>query len=200
MESKPYNIVLLPEKLLNDRFITASKTLEKFGAIFTLTNTDFFPHLSLYMLQLHEEGLAATCKFLQVYSTEIIKQSLTPKCFHYENEYIDVEYERTGILSEIQNKIIELLNPVRIGLREKDQLRLQTATGTERENLLTYGYRSIGLQFFPHVTLTRFKTEQKETIGQLAAIESFEGIFNRIGIFQMGDNGTCIREVASWQL
>jgi hypothetical protein len=200
MESKPYDIVLLPENNLGDKIVSISQSLENYTTHFTLNQQNFFAHLSLYMLQLNEDGVARACKLLQAAATEIKTQKLHPKCYHYENEYLDIEYEKTEELSVLQNNIISLLNPIRNGLREKDEIRLQTAIGIERMNLLTYGYRSVGSEFSPHVTFTRFTSEQRQTLMELPLLQELEGKFNRIGIFQMGDNGTCTTEVQTYSL
>ncbi len=200
MNSKPYDIVLLPETKLVQNSIELSKKLEKFGTYFTLDNKTYFPHLSLYMLQLNEDGLKKTQDFLSDFSHMTDTVYVNANEYHYEGNYLDIEYIKSDTLISIQEQIIHALNSVRDGLRERDVEKLPTATGETLFNINTFGYRSVGNLFFPHLTFTRFKNEQKDVLKTLPSKDIFEGKYNRIGIFELGDNGTCIREVGIWNL
>lgn len=200
MESKAYDVVLLPDATLNEKSIAMSESLCTLDTHFTLGNTTYFPHMSIYMLQLNDADVIRVETVLESVSRTIKQVAATPKSFHYSHEYLDVEYEKTEDLSRIQNKIIELLNPIRNGLRENDTVRLATAVGVEKINIETYGYRSVGEMFFPHVTFTRFTSPQENILSTLPPLNMFEGSFTALGLFEMGDNGTCIRKVKTWEL
>lgn len=109
--------------------------------------------------------------------------------------YVDPEYKVTNELQSLQENILDGINPLRAGMREKDIAKMQDATGTKLANLQKYGYPSIGKLFRPHMTLTRLKDHMPEVLDILPAINTFDGIFDRIGLFEMGDNGTCIRKI-----
>lgn len=84
MESKPYDIVLLPEVELMEGAIRLSNELEKLGTYFTLGHETYFPHISLYMLQLSEDGLKKAISFLSSIGEEtnvVEKSSLTSFLF-----------------------------------------------------------------------------------------------------------------------
>jgi hypothetical protein len=158
MQSKPYDVVLLPddnlrEKALQPTTISKNKTVKA-----------------------------------------------TALDYRHENEYLDIEYIKSDELVTLQEQIIETLNPIRDGLRERDKERVVDAVGETRSNLMKYGYRSVGNMFSPHLTFTRFKDNQKNILEALPAKESFDGTYPLIGIFEMGDNGTCIKKVGTWQL
>ncbi len=85
-------------------------------------------------------------------------------------------------------------------MRGKDVERMKTATGLTLENYQNFGYKYVGDLFRPHITLTRFGSEQQTAVELLPDISTFNGVFDRIGLFEMGDNGTCIREIESWEL
>jgi 2'-5' RNA ligase len=97
-------------------------------------------------------------------------------------------------------KVINNINPIRDGLRANEQARLATAQGLELKNIQQYGYRSVGELFAPHMTLTRFLTPEHIDIPDLPDISTFDSIFERIAIFEMGDNGTCVRKIAEFNL
>jgi len=200
MESKSYDVVLLPEENLSDLAISTSEDLAQYGTYFTLGRDKYFPHLSLYMLQLSQEGLSRTLELLKEIANNTNLLNVEIKHYHYSHHYLDVEYIKTEALGDIQNVVLDSLNPIRSGLRKKDEARLKTAEGDERTNILDFGYRSVGDMFAPHLTFTRFVENQSEIISELPKIESFNGSFNALAIFEMGDHGTCAKEVARFDL
>jgi hypothetical protein len=82
MDSKPYDVVLLPDTVLNEKCITVSNSLQSNDTLFTLNNTDYYSHLSLYMLQLDSARLQKTIKILELLSKDIKPVNLKPKTFH----------------------------------------------------------------------------------------------------------------------
>jgi hypothetical protein len=200
MESKPYDVVLLPEERLMAGAITLSNDLEKLSTYFTLGYETYLPHLSLYMLQLNENGLKKAISLLPIIAKETDAIEAITADYHYESNYIDVEYVKSKELVVLQEKIIDKLNPIRDGLREKDKIRLVDAVGETRKNIINYGYRSVGNLFNPHLTFTRFKDNQEHTLKSLPVKESFDGKYTVLGIFELGDNGTCVRKIQTWDL
>jgi len=200
MESKPYDVVLIPEENIASKAIELSQMLKRYDTLFTLDNINFFPHVSLYMLQLDDDGLKKACEELSNIAKETTSISAVASHYHYENNYVDIEYVKSRELITIQTKVLERLNPIRDGMRDKDRARLEEATGETKENLLNYGYRSVGNQFGPHLTFTRFARDNKQVVETFPPKEQFEGNFVSIGIFDMGDNGTCIKPIKSWGL
>jgi hypothetical protein len=200
MKSKAYNIVLIPELSLIKKSIRLSKKLELLDSHFTLDNKTFFPHVSLYMTQLNELGLEKSMEALSVIAKDNNSIEVTSKGYRYIDEYIDVQHIRTKELIFLQKEVLKSINPIREGLRDKDKLRLKNATGEIRSNLLEYGYRSVGNLFYPHITFTRFKNDEKQSIESFPLKETFNGKLLAIGIFEMGDNGTCVKKIGEWVL
>ena len=75
--------------------------------------------------------------------------------------------EKSKELVNLQENIINRLNPIRDGMRKKDKDRLADTSGDMRTNLVEYGYRSIGNSFNPHLTFTRFKDGKEHTFKTL---------------------------------
>jgi hypothetical protein len=96
--------------------------------------------------------------------------------------------------------VLDALNPVRDGMREKDKTRMMEATGVVRQNLEQYGYRGIGDLFRPHITLSRLEIENDDSLESLGNLTAYDGVFPKIGLFEMGDNGTCVRKIAEFKL
>jgi hypothetical protein len=204
MPSLPCDIVLLPNEELAQKAISGSRLLASYDALFTLEMGKFYPHMSLYMFQLNESDIPKVEIALK--GIAALSQTILGKATRYflgegfGVGYIDPEYEVTEELSSLQHGVIEAINPLRAGMRESDIIKMQDATGEKLENLKTYGYPAVGTLFRPHMTLTRLKAHTPEALDVLPDSNTFTGAFDRIGLFEMGTNGTCIRQLAVFDL
>jgi len=112
--------------------------------------------------------------------------------------YIDAGYDRIASLDDLQMTVLDAINPIRDGMREKDKPRLEIAIGKKREYFELYGYPNVRELFRPHLTLTRFLSERPIDASDLPSSEDFSGTFPKLGLFEMGDNGTCVRKIAEF--
>lgn len=200
MTSLPCDIVLLPEPDIAAKAIAVSQRLgTQFDALYTLKDGAYFPHMSLYMTQLKLDGLDNVKALLAAIAKQAPVFSLNCTRYYQAHGYIDAE---PATLTALQMAVIDAINPIRDGLREKDKARMLTETGKVRESLEKYGYRGVGELFRPHVTLTRFADETiiDVTNASLPQTDAFTGRFTRLGLFEMGDNGTCVRKIAEFKL
>lgn len=200
MNSIPCDIVLIPEDSVSKAAIDLSNSLRRHGTLFTLKEDEYFPHLSLYMAQLKVDDLPEVESILKNIADSQTTVSLQPNEYHQEGGYIDIDYQKTDSMSALQMTVIDSLNHIRDGLRQKDKDRLASAGGRERDNIERYGYRSVGDLFEPHLTITRFKDPSPLNTASLADVHTFNASFVKLGIFEMGDNGTCVRKIAEFKL
>lgn len=204
MKSIPCDIVLIPDEILTNKALSASKLLSDHDPLFTLEIGKFYPHMSLYMFQLEELDISKVedVLFKIAGQTHAVSGKATR---YYLGEgqgvgYVDPEYEASEILQSMQQKLVEAVNPIRAGMRESDIAKMQDATGLKLENLQKYGYPAVGELFRPHITLTRLKEHRAEVLELLPDITTFNGSFVRLGLFEMGSNGTCIRLIKTVDL
>lgn len=200
MSLQSYDIVITPTKELGDKAVEQSQKLETYGTLFTLKYGDYYPHSSLFMLQLDSENLAPVIYAIK----EIAAQTNTLKAhavkYNQKMQYFDIEYEATLELRQLQNTVLDTCNPLRQGTRPKVIERMQDAEGLKLKNFEKYGYDAVGELYRPHITFTRFTRDQDiERLG-LPTPETFNGQFTKLCMFEMGDNGTCRREIASFEL
>jgi 2'-5' RNA ligase len=200
MNSLPCDIVIIPDADISARAITLSEHLGRGETYFTLKEGKYFPHTSLYMAQLDMSRLDEIKERLSDVAAHTPKISLSPKKYHQQWGYVDVEYERDTIIDKLQMDIVHAINPIRDGLRQKDIDRLPEEVGIERENILTYGYRSVGEKFAPHITITRFTDRNDIDLTTLPDVSTFQATYSKIGLFEMGENGTCVRKIAEFNL
>ena len=204
-----YAIVLLPPQEIDKKSIETSQFLEKFGTDFTLNTTDKISHLSLYMANFTPENLEkamAALKSIAAAAPPLPLQA-TAYAHDFDQGMFEIGYEKTENLVALQQKIVESLNPLRLGLRAKDPVGhtlsewIPQLSGEQRENYDAFGYDEIGGLFRPHITFTRFTRRDLEVdTSILPPPEEFSGTFATLALFEMGENGTCVREVAAWKL
>lgn len=200
MTSLPCDIVILPSDELARVAIAFSERLQQFNTLFTLKEGAYFPHASLYMTQIKVADLDKVKELLSSIAAGIPQLDLIASGYYQAEGYIDPNYTRTKTLDQLQMTVVNAINPIRDGMREKDKARLASTSGKIRENLEKYGYRGVGDLFRPHMTLTRFADGQPIDESSLPDIHRFDGKFIKLGLFEMGDNGTCVRKIADFKL
>lgn len=200
MSSARYDIALVPTNELTECAISASKQLQTLETYFCLSTAGPYPHVSLYMALIKTEDIAQVARLLQIIATHTPALNLQAHTYYQADGYIDTEYSRTGAIVSLQKKVIKVVNPIRNGMREKDNIRMQAASGTLHANIEQFGYRDVGALYRPHLSLTRFTNDHRVNTNILPEVGVFSGKFIKIGLFEMGDNGTCIRSVADFQL
>lgn len=199
MKSIPCNIVILPSETLAQRAVNISEQLRPNGVLFTLQAGVCFPHASLYMTQLKVSDLDRAGRALAEVAERFTALDLEATHYHQEQGFIDIEFARSQALDDLQAAVVQAINPIRDGMREKDKARMVNATGLAKENFEKYGYPNIGKLFRPHITLTRFIDSTPKNGLKLPPVSEFNGLFAKIGLFEMGDNGTCVRQLAEFE-
>lgn len=199
-DSIPCDIVLLPNPELAEKAFKVSEQLKEFGTLYTLKEGQCFPHASLYMTQLKIEDIEKVKELLADIAAATPKIDLTSTRYDQAEGYIDADYQRTELIQKLQMAVVEAINPIRDGMREKDKQRMLTITGQACENLEKYGYRGVGELFRPHISFTRFADGKPIDTSVLPDPNEFSGEFTKLGLFEMGDNGTCVRKIAEFEL
>lgn len=206
-ESKtvPCDVVLLPSTEQSQLAAQASQILSQQGSLFTLDNQSFYAHASLYMFQMDITNQEACIAALQQLAAKNGVQRLEQNGYFYQDSgfgkgYIDVDFTRNQGVDSLQEQVVTAFNSLRAGMRESDKQKMTGATGLKLENLQKYGYPAIGKLFRPHVTITKFPIDIEPDLTPLPSSAIFTGEFTRIGLFEMGPNGTCIRKIAEFDL
>jgi len=200
-KSAAFDVVIVPSDTVKKRAVQLSRSLKKHGGLFVLNERLYSTHVSLYMAELPLKNLSEIRKVLKNIASNQKSFKLNPILWHQSPDgYIDVEYKKTKSLANLQRNIIKKLNPLREGLlREKDITRLKTAKGLEKHNIQKYGFRSVGRKFEPHLTLTKLKAYKPEVTPRISH-ERMSFSSTEIGIFYLGEHGTCKKLVAKYKL
>lgn len=201
----PCDIVLLPAQDQAELAVRASQALSPQESLFNLDNHDFYAHASLYMFQMDIENQERCISALQQLAAQTAVQRLKQDGYFYQDTghgkgYVDVAFERNNVVDSLQERAIATFNSLRAGMRESDKAKMADASGVKLVNLQKYGYPAAGELFRPHITLTKFPVELTPDLSALPPVETFSGVFDRVGLFEMGQNGTCIRKIAEFSL
>ncbi len=200
MSSVSCDVVILPNEELANKAISASQQLAPLGGLFTLETGKYFPHLSLFMLQLKDDDLEKVKSLLAEIANKTPTLNLKASKYQQNESYVDVEYARSAQTDSLQQQVIAALNPIRGGMQENHKARMLQATGLVLKNFQNYGYKYVGELFRPHITFTRFGETQPEVESLLPELSTFGGSFTKLGLFEIGDNGTCVRKIVEFDL
>lgn len=204
-QTLPCDIVLLPSREQAELAASASGQLAPQGSLFTLDNEHFFAHSSLYMFQMNVSDQAECINALRQLAEQTKSQQLAEDGYFYQDSghgkgYVDIAFKRNAEADALQQQVVKAFDSLRAGMRESDKAKMADATGLKLENLQKYGYPAIGELFRPHITLTKFPVEIEPDLTGLPDSSIYTGEFTRIGLFEMGANGTCIRKIAEFEL
>lgn len=187
----PCDIVLLPAPDQAELAASASQQLSPQGSLFTLNNRDFYAHASLYMFQMNTNNQEECIAALRQLAGQTAQEQLEQDGYFYQDSghgkgYVDVAFKRNDTVDALQERVITTFNSLRAGMRESDKAKMLDATGLKLENLQKYGYPAVGALFRPHITLTKFPIDITPDLSGLPVSEGFSGIFDRLGLFEMG--------------
>jgi hypothetical protein len=174
-----------------------------------LDDATLFGHLSMYMGSFEPDAVPAAVAVLTDLAAGTPPLELTAERYlqDVEQGMIEVAYRPTPAVCGLQERIVAGFNPLRSGLRYADPVGrvlgewLPSTAGETRANLDRYGYDEIGGLFRPHITFTRFRRRDlRIDLGTLPPAGGFSGMFGRLGLYEMGQHGTCTRRVGEVDL
>jgi hypothetical protein len=203
VNSLPLNIAIVPRQDISNQAIDLSHSIESWGTYFTLSENSPIPHISIYKAEFPIPNISEIERRMRNYVKNLKRFSIEPVAEVYRKEdrdFVEVQYVPSISLSRLQTDIVKLLNPLRDGLiRIKDKDRLEQLSKEEQENLQNWGDRTVSSQFRPHLTLSRLKDPNSMSPSNLPQKDfSFE--VNKIGIFELGDHGTCIKQIGVYRV
>lgn len=199
IKSNSFNIAIVPSEAVTGRAISISKKLKRDGGIFVLNKRLYSSHITIYMTKLPLRSLNEVSLVLRQLAATIKSIKLTGLDYHQHDGWVDVEYRRNKAIQELQKKIIKSINPFRQNLLRASELeRLPGLPKQQAQYVKKYGYRGVFKYYRPHLTLTRLKSD-KDVISQLKK-ENFDFTANEIGIFYLGEYGSCKKMIAKFKL
>lgn len=195
MQTETLNIAILPSDEVTVQVIVMSKKIaNEVGSRFILNSDSLIPHITIYQAQYPSKNVD---KLKSVVKTLSLEQEL----FEIKLETITVSHgtflfwncERNLVLQNLQDKAVEVANPLREGLIP-DQLISMKANLSEGDayDIEHYGALLIGSRYQPHITITRLnkETDVKRAVGILSGSKKISFKPKGLILGYLGKHGT----------
>lgn len=195
------NIAILPNNDISKKAVEVAKELTKeVDSFFGVDDKNYFPHLTIYMLEIPIKNLDAVFEKVKQITNSISPIEGVFGDFNSNSGFMDVEVKKTTKLQKFHEQIIEEINPLRFGYKINNQKKLKNKD-LKKDNILKYGFPYAMELYRPHLTLGRLKNEKlaQEKIKNIRwPIEKFR--IDTIGVFKSGDHGTCVKLLKKFKL
>ncbi|MBN2016190.1 2'-5' RNA ligase family protein [Candidatus Dojkabacteria bacterium] len=171
---------------------------------YVLDGKRYIPHLTIYSPEFPRERLEDIYGVLERIATNAHTLE-----FHFQkidtgDAYIGAEFECTEQIMQFHRQIVRELSPLREGhLRPKykDPKYLSTLTKEHVENIKNYGYPRVMKLYRPHLSFIRFEDEDvAKKIAEKINWNIHEFTVEEVGVYTMGEHGTCKDELRSFFL
>ena len=185
------NIAIYPPSEICKKAIKISNNLKNLGGVFTLGDKSFYPHITLYMLELPTKNIDRVKELLAEIASKVKPVAMTMIAMDQgKTGYVGAGFAVTDELRELQKRIVRAINPLREGLTYHS--RDYPYSAEEMENLATYGYDGVFEAFNPHLNFTLLSEDKRGiNIKMDVPSEDFSFTAQSIGFFILGDNYTC---------
>ncbi|KKQ12735.1 MAG: hypothetical protein US30_C0017G0001 [Candidatus Moranbacteria bacterium GW2011_GWF2_36_839] len=173
---------------------------EKEKAYFILDNKNFYPHITIYTSEYPNCNIKKILDKVEKISKKLSGVKFKFKKIDDDYGYVGVVMHRSKEIRKIHEIIISELNPLREGhIREK--FHNSDLSKEEKENIQKYGYPNLINLYSPHITITRLKNEKnaREISKEIKWFKK-EFILGKIGVYGMGENGTCTELIKEFKL
>lgn len=201
------NTTLKPPPGVAEAVIVLSKDVDKeHTAFFVLDDKHFFPHVTVYSPEYPRREQAEVLSRVEKLAASTPK--LTLKYVHATSSqgYIGLQLASTDSVRSLHEQLVEKLNPLRGG-RLRDKYREDASdyhvrfSAKQKENIKNYGYPGAMALYRPHMTVIRLKNEQEaQKVAEKLSWVIGEMTFVQIGVYAMGEHGTCTKELAVFDL
>ncbi len=201
MNYKRYDIVVIPPKEIAEQAIQLSQALAPLGSFFVLDGVTLHPHISLYHVPLEEQMLPRVIETLGKIATTTAPFILEQGTYYPEQGiWVGVRYVADKAILDLHTAIIEATKGYRViedDARYKS--RWSELESRERKNIQDCGWAHAFTSYSPHISFTKLQAPRADVLAHLPQ-RDFSFLADHIGLYELGDNGTCVRLVADFRL
>jgi 2'-5' RNA ligase len=196
-------VAFVPPESAKDLAVKLSAEIsQKSEAYFVLDGKNFYPHITIYAPEFPAKNLDKVLFSIEELSKQISSVRFSFTKMMPEFGWIGVESKLSEEIKNIHIKIVQLLNPLHEGhLREKYLSETNDIANGEQDNIKLYGHPHVIDLYRPHLTLIRLKDKKAaEKIAGEIDWPLKEFTLDKIGVFKMGDHGTCVELIKEFNL
>lgn len=199
MSYQKYNVALIPSEAVGLQAIEMSHMLASHGGRLVLGSTEAYPHVSLYHVPLDPEKVEAVIETLRKTLAEIGSAPLKQNQYRsHDNGFVDVAYEKDEYLLMLHRALLQSLEP--FWAREvRDKENQADISSAQQTSLSQYGWDAAADLFDPHLTFSRLAEPNKDVVAEMR-LQNFSFVSDLVGLFELGENGVCIRCLAIFEL
>lgn len=196
-----YNFAIIPPKGISEKAIGMSKEIANHGSLFVLDGIGLFPHVSLYHVGFDPQNLPEIIqRTAEALKTARPFRLISDSYRAVEGVWIDVSYEKSDDIMRLHTAIIDATKDLRFGKgKENDCENFRDLSEERKNNLLACGWSEAFGLFSPHLTFSKLREKHGEIL-QILPQEDFSFLVDRIGLFELGDYGTCTKLIHEFRL
>lgn len=196
-----YNVAIIPPEAVRERVIEMSEWIAAEGSQFVLDGETRHPHISLYHVALEDDRLPLVIAALTAGLESVRPFFLRQGPYRaVEDEWIDASYDRDEDIMRLHTAVIEAVKDLRANQgNEKDRTDFASLSEEQQKSLLASGWTEAFERYAPHLTFARLKEKDTDIVSKLP-FEDFGFYAERIGLYEMGEHGTCTRLVHEFTL
>lgn len=190
---KSYNIVIVPSQIVHERAVFVSELIAKTKEThFILDSKSFFPHITLYHVNLDEAVIPDLVDSLQTMVASIEPFEMKENEYALINtEWVDRGYERSQKIQDLHQSVLETGVPFHKKSDGELKEEWSDLSPARKENLELYGWSEARDLYRPHLTLTRLKERAGEEILRELPEVGFSFMATEVALYEMGEYGTC---------
>lgn len=199
--NRKYNIAIIPPEGIAKQAMMMSEHISTEGTYFVLDGTSLYPHISLYHVVLDDEHLSEIVQAVTDAVSSI--QSFPLKSGPYRavaDEWIDVSYEREEGIMVLHEVVIGAVASRRAGKElEMNRADWETLDVVARQNLERCGWTDAFEHYAPHLTFARLRSQDASILTRLPIMD-YSFSVQAIGLYELGDHGTCTKLLHTFSL
>lgn len=201
MAEKRYNFAIIPSQAVAERAVKMSEWLRQFSTQFTLDGVKLYPHVSLYHVGFQEEDLVQVIDRATSALRTITRFGLSQGPYRaVEGSWCDVSYNIDDTIYQLHTTLIESVMDLRVvhDMASQDP-KWNELTPTQQASYAKCGWTDAYARYAPHLTFTKLRAPQPDlplTFPQ----EDFSFMVEKIGLFELGEFGTCTKLIHTFSL
>lgn len=201
MDYKRYDIVIIPPPEIREQAITLSQALAPLGTFFVLDDTTRYPHISLYHVPLQAAVLPDVIETLGRVARETPSFILRQGTYYPDQGvWVGVRYVADKPILDLHATVIDATKGFRtIEDDARYKARWAELSPKQRKNIEECGWADAYTRYSPHLTFSKLRAPRADVLAHLPQRE-FSFRVGYIGLFELGENGTCVRLIAQFQL
>lgn len=182
----------LPDQVRAWSIALSQEMSRRYDSHFVLGKNENHPHITVCTIDFHNGHMQRVLDAVEQLAAETNPLTCTVQRIETHQGYIGVEVIKSSTLMHFHEQAVKLMAPLRAQQHGDEANYGMTFTDEQIANMEQYGYPDAMQLYNPHFTITRLTDEpQAEKLVPSIQVCVSEFTVRSIGIYTMGDHGTC---------